>query len=53
MKNTRHFSQILKKREVSEQILEKNSNIEFRDNPSVGSRVVPCGRTEGQIDVPT
>ena len=53
MKNSRHFCQILKKLEVSEHILEKYSNIKFHDNPSIGSRVVPGGRTEGQIDVPT
>jgi hypothetical protein len=27
-------------------ILEKHSNIKFRDNPSGGSRVVPWGRTD-------
>jgi len=25
----------------------KPSNIKFRENPSSGSRVVPCGRTDG------
>jgi hypothetical protein len=26
---------------------EKYSNIKFHENPSSGSRVVPCGRTDG------
>jgi hypothetical protein len=30
---------------------QKYSNIEFHENPSSGSRVVPCGRTEGYADV--
>jgi len=34
------------KREFSGQIVEKYSNIKFRENPSRGSRVIPCGRTE-------
>jgi hypothetical protein len=37
------------------QIFEKSSNIKFRENPSCGSRVVPCGqrdrRTNGQTDM--
>ena len=28
------------------QIFEKSSNIKFHENPSSGSRVVPCGRTD-------
>jgi hypothetical protein len=31
-----------------EQIFEKYKNIKFRENPSSGSRVAPCGRTGGQ-----
>jgi len=27
---------------------ETYSNIKFRENPFSGSRVVPCGRTDGQ-----
>jgi thioredoxin-related protein len=38
IKNIRHFCHILKKLEVSQQNLEKNSNIEFRDKNRV---VVP------------
>ena len=37
--------------EFSQQIFQKFSNIEFHENPSSGSRVVPCGRTEGQGDI--
>jgi hypothetical protein len=38
--------------ELSQQIFEKFSNIRFYDNkPSSGSRVVACGRTEGQADM--
>jgi len=28
------------------QIVEKYSNIKFHENPSRGSRFIPCGRTE-------
>jgi hypothetical protein len=34
------------KHEFSLQILEKSSNIKFRENPFSGSRVVPCGQTD-------
>jgi hypothetical protein len=34
----------------SPQILKKPINIKFHENLSSGSRVLPCGRTEGQID---
>jgi hypothetical protein len=33
------------KLEFSRRIFEKYSNIKFNENPSSGSRVVPCGRT--------
>jgi hypothetical protein len=39
---------ILIKFEFSPQIFEKLSNIKFHENPSSGSRVLPCGRTVGQ-----
>ena len=29
----------------------KSSNIKFHQNPSTGSRVVPCGRTDGRRDL--
>ena len=32
--------------EVSRRVFEKYSTIKFHQNPSSGSRVVPCGRTE-------
>jgi len=31
--------------EFSPQIFEKSSNIKFHENPSSGTPVVPCGRT--------
>jgi hypothetical protein len=34
--------------EVYRQIFEKYANMKFHDNPSSGSRVVPCGRTDRQ-----
>jgi len=36
------------KLEFSRQIFEKSSDIKFRENPSSGGQVVPCGRTDGQ-----
>ena len=36
--------------ELSWQIFEKSSNIKFHENPSNGSRVVPCGWLHGQVD---
>ena len=34
------------KLEFPRQIIEKYTNIKFNKNPSSGSRVVPCGRTD-------
>ena len=42
-----HF---LIKLEFSLQISEKYSNINFNENPSSASRVVPCGQTDGCTD---
>ena len=42
--------QILMKHEFSRQILEKSWNLKFNKNPSIGSRVVQCGLTDGQTD---
>ena len=39
------------KLEFSRQIFVKRWNIEFHENLSTGSRVVPCGRTDGQTDM--
>ena len=43
--------QTVMKVEISRQIFEKHSNIKFHENPSSGSRVVACGRTDGQTDM--
>ena len=48
MLSARYPCQILTKLEVSRHIFEKYLNTKFHKNPSGGSRVVPCGRTEGQ-----
>jgi len=37
---------ILTKRRFSQPIFGKYSNIKFHENPSSGSRVVPCGQTD-------
>jgi len=37
--------------EFSQQIFEKYPNIKRHDNPSTGSRVIPCGQTDGQTDM--
>ena len=37
---------IVTKLEFFPQIFEKYSNIKFYENPSSGSRVVPCGQTD-------
>jgi len=39
------------KLENAKHILEKYSNIKFQEYHSSGSRVVPCGLTEGQTDM--
>ena len=39
------------KLEISRQIFEKFSNIQFNENPSSGSRAVPSGQTDGKIDL--
>ena len=44
--STRYSRQMLMKLEFSRQIFERFSNIKFRQNPSSGSRVVPCWRTD-------
>jgi len=42
---------ILMKREFTGHISTKFSNIKFYENLCIGNRVVPCGRTDGQIDL--
>jgi hypothetical protein len=39
------------KLEFSGQILDKDSNIKFHENPSCGSRVAPRRRKDGQTDM--
>ena len=39
------------KLEFSQQIFEKYSVIKFHESQSSGSRVVPCGRTDGRTDI--
>jgi len=34
-----------------DRFFEKYSNTKFHENPSSGSRVVTCGRTERQADI--
>jgi len=46
-----YSGKILIKFEFSWQIVEKYSNIKFHENPSCGSRVVLCGRTDRKTDV--
>ena len=45
------FCQLLMKVEFSRQIFEKYPYIKLHENPSIGSRLVPCGRTDGQTDM--
>jgi hypothetical protein len=42
------FLSDLMKREFFKRFFEKYSNGQFHQNPSSGSRVVPCGRTDGR-----
>jgi len=39
--------------EISRQIFEKFSTIKSHENPSSGSRFVPCGRADGRTDKQT
>jgi hypothetical protein len=48
MCSAHYSSEILMKLEFSGQIFEKCAIIKFRENPSSGIRVVPCGQTDGQ-----
>jgi len=38
------------KLEICRQIFEKYTNIKFNENPSSGSRVVPCGRRDRETN---
>ena len=44
------FFQILMKFELYRQIFYTSSNNKFHENPSSGSRVVSCGKTDGRTD---
>jgi len=46
--SNRYSRPSLLKLEFSLPVLEKYSNITFYENPSSGSRVFPCGQTDGQ-----
>jgi hypothetical protein len=46
VQSTRYSCPTLMKLEFSLQIFEKYSNTKIHKNPSIGSRVVPCGRTD-------
>jgi len=48
MSSTGYSCPILMTLEFSKQIFEKYSNVKFHENTSSGSRVVSCGRTDGQ-----
>ena len=49
IQNSHHSCPILRYIEFSRQFLEY-SNTKFHENPSSGSRVVPCGQTEWRTD---
>ena len=49
MYSTRYSYQILIKPEFSTHILENSLCAKFHQTPSSGSRVVPCGQTDGLI----
>jgi len=51
MWSTNYSCPILMKLKFSPQFVEKYSYITFHENPSNGSWVVPCGRTDGRTDV--
>jgi len=50
MYSTVYSCPIVIKREFSEQMFQKSTNIKCRENPTSGSRVVPCGWTDGQTE---
>jgi hypothetical protein len=50
LKNICYSCYILMKLELSQEILEKYSNIKFHGNPFSGSRHVSWGQTNGETD---
>jgi hypothetical protein len=51
MYSTRHSCLSLMNIEFYQHIYEKCSNIKFHENPSIGSRVAPCGQSGGRTDM--
>ena len=51
MYTTRYSGRIRMKFGLSRRIFEKLSSKKFHENPSSGSRVVPCGKTDRQTDM--
>ena len=47
--NNLYSCKILLRLIFSTDFFKKYPNIKFHDNPFSGSRVIPCGQTEGQI----
>ena len=47
MHSVRYSCPILMELKFSRQFFEKYSTTKFNENPSSGSRVVPCGQTDG------
>jgi len=50
MYSARYSRTVLMNLDSSPQIFEKYSNVKFHENPSTGSPVVPCGRTDRHED---
>jgi hypothetical protein len=46
MYSTGYSCDILMKVKFSQQFFKKSSNIQFHENPSSGSTIVPCGWTD-------
>ena len=46
MYSTGYYCHIVMELEFSTHIFEKTTNIKFHENPSDGSRVVSCGKTD-------
>ena len=46
MYSASYSCQILTRLEFYRHIFEKYSNLKFHENPSSGSRIVPCGQTD-------
>ena len=51
IQSARYSCHIFMKLEFSPQIFEKYTNVKFPENPTRGSRVIPCGETDGRTNV--